>query len=69
MVNPHKSVSDLTLNDPQLAVPLLDFMLWMVTTPNVAETGDYDEILDFLYSKVSHFRISRDRYIQTRLVA
>lgn len=69
MLNPHEDVSQLTLNDPQLAVPLLDFMLWITTTPNVSKTDDYDEILDFLYSKVSDFRNSRNRYIQSRLVA
>jgi hypothetical protein len=69
MMDPHANISDITLNDPRLAVPLLDFMLWCTTTPDVTKTSDYDEILDFLYSKSSHFRAARDEYIQARVAA
>lgn len=69
MINAHQKVSEIVLNDPRLAVPLLDFMVWLATTPDVTRTSDYDEILDFLYSKSTHFRSSRDEYIQNRRAA
>jgi hypothetical protein len=68
-MNPHKSVSDITLNDTRLAVPVLDLIIWAATTPDVTKTSDFDEILDFLYSKSDHFRAARDEYILTRRAA
>ena len=69
MLDPRKNVTQLTLNDPQLAVPLLDFILWMTTTPDVTETDDYEEIVNQLYCMIAHFESSKKSYMQSRLVA
>lgn len=69
MLNPLNDVTQLTLNDPQMAVPLLDFMLWLTTTPNVAGTDEYEEIVDRLYSMVPHYHDAKTLYLKSRLVA
>lgn len=69
MLNPRENVSQLTLNDPQLAAPLLDFILWMATTPDVTKTDEYEEIVNQLYCMIADFESSKNRYIKSRLVA
>lgn len=65
-LDPRRDVSQITLNDPQLAVPLLDFLLWAVT-PKVTDSAEYNEILDTLYAKVPDFRIHREEYVESRI--
>lgn len=64
-MNPLERISHIIVNDPALAVDLLDALLW-ASTPGVRETPEYDEALDFLYVKIPDCRIHRDLYVKDR---
>jgi hypothetical protein len=68
MINPQACVSQITLNNPDLAVALLDVLTWM-TTPNVADSAEYDEIVEYLYAKTPDSRRHMESYLKSRAAA
>lgn len=66
MINPQASVALILLNNPDLAVPLFDLLIW-VNQPNLAENGDYNEILETIYGKTQNCLDARDAYTKQRV--
>lgn len=69
MNTPRECILKITENDPHLAVPLLDFLLWATRTPGILDSADYDEALDMLFVKCPEFRVVRDEHIERRAAA
>jgi len=65
VIDPQASVSQILLNNPDLAVPLFDLLIW-VNQPNLAENDDYDRLLELLYGKTQNCRDARDVYAKNR---
>jgi hypothetical protein len=70
MNTPLQNAAKITLNDPDLSVPLLDLLLWAVP-PEFAETNEFSEIVDYLFmrSGVEEFHNARDAYVSARRAA
>jgi hypothetical protein len=68
MLTPLQNAREIILNDPALAVPLIDFMLWAVT-PGAARTSEFDEIFELLYAKTPDSKNHRDYYAKVRIAA
>lgn len=66
MINPQACAERIILNDPSLAEPLLDLLLW-ADQQNLKENTDYDEILDILWLKIDAGRNARDAYTKSRV--
>lgn len=65
MLNPLQNAQEIILNDPSLAVPLIDFMLWAVM-PGAANSSEYDEVFEMLYAKTPDSHKHRQIYAKTR---
>ena len=65
MINPLECVSQITINDPQLAVPLFDLLVF-AASPGFADSAEYDQMLDMLYAHTPDCRSHRERYQKTR---
>jgi len=65
MVNPIECAARIILNDPSLAEPLFDLLLW-ANQPNLAQNNIYDELLEMTYMKLQHCRDARDIYAKGR---
>lgn len=68
MIDPQACAERILENEPALAEPLFDLLLW-ANRPNLGDDNDYDEILNLAYSKLDHCRAQRDLYAKTRRVA
>lgn len=67
MIDPQKCARRLILNDPALAEPLFDLLVWVADQPDIKENSDYDEILDMLWLKIQASRDARDAYAKKRI--
>lgn len=65
MIDPTRCAEKIVLNDPALAEPLLDLLIW-ANQSRLGDSNDYDEILEFLYSRTPHSRDARAAYISGR---
>lgn len=66
MIDPTKCAERILRNEPDLAVPLLDLLIWAADQPNLKDNNDYDEILESLYARTDHSRKARTAYIDGR---
>lgn len=67
MINPQERARRIILNDPALAEPLFDLLVWVADQPNLKENSDYDETLDLLWLKIQASRDARDAYVKQRV--
>lgn len=65
MIDPQKRAAQILLNNPDLAEPLLDLLIW-ANQPKLGDNNDYDELLNQCYVKLQHCRDGRDKYITGR---
>lgn len=68
MNTPAQNAAAITLNDPQLAIPLLDFLLWAVT-PGTVDSTEYEDVVDLLYMKSPEYMAARDAHLESRAAA
>ena len=67
MIDPQACAARIILNDPSLAEPLFDLLIWTASQPDLKENADYDDVLDFLWLKLDSGREARDRYAKQRV--
>ena len=65
MIDPQAAVAQILLNNPDLAVPLFDLLIW-ADQSNLAENGDYNEILETVYGKTQNCLDARNAYMKGR---
>lgn len=68
MIDPIKCAERITRNDPDLAEPLLDLLIW-ANQPDLSQNNDYDEALSRLYARLQDCRDARARYVVGRAAA
>lgn len=66
MIDPAKCAVEIVKNDPDLAVPLLDLLIWAANTPDLKDNNEYDEIVESLYARTDHSRKARAAYADNR---
>ena len=66
MINPQVSVAQILLNNPDLAVPLFDLLIW-ANQPNLVENGDYQELLKLAFVNLQAYEDARDAYAKKRV--
>lgn len=65
MINPAGCTNEILENNPDLAVPLLDLLIW-ANQPKLGDSNEYDEILELLYAKTAASRKARAAYVAGR---
>ncbi len=68
MSKPQTKIQQIIRNDPALAVPLFDVLVFMAM-PGAADTPDYDEMLDMCYPHTPDYRAHREEYEKARAAA
>lgn len=68
MIRPQTRVQEILLNNPDLALPLFDVLVFMAS-PGSSESAEYDEMLDMVYVHTSDFRRHRTSYEKERAAA
>lgn len=66
MINPTECAARIIENNPELAEPLLDLLLW-ANKPNLANDEDYDDLLESLYAMTPDSIEARKAYISARI--
>lgn len=65
MLNLREAIMQIIQNNPEMAVPVYDVLLFM-KRPDAAKTADFDEAVELLYAMTPDSRRHREIYEKAR---